>query len=123
MTTEDELLQFGLAWDQAMVRNNTDEIGKFMSDEWIIVSTDSGIISKSAFLSHISCGDLVHHRMDSDETNIKIYGNNGIVVSRGTSAGNYKGLPFEFYEWSTSIFIRKNEQWLCVHTMLTPAKK
>ena len=82
MTTEDELLQFGLAWDQAMVRNNTDEIGKFMSDEWIIVSTDSGIISKSAFLSHISCGDLVHHRMDSDETNIKIYGNTGIVKPR-----------------------------------------
>ena len=34
MTTEDELLQFGLAWDQAMVGNDADEISKFMSDDW-----------------------------------------------------------------------------------------
>ncbi len=25
------------------------------------------------------------------------------------------------YEWSTSIFIRKDKSWICVHTMLTPA--
>lgn len=123
MITEEELLQFGLAWDQAMVRNNADEIGKFMSDEWIIVGTEGGITSKNEFLSHIRSGDLTHNRMDSDETSIKIYENTGIVTSRGTSAGNYQGQPFEFYEWSTSIFIRTNEQWLCVHTMLTPAKK
>ena len=122
MTTEDELLQFGLAWDQAMVRNNANEIGKFMSNEWIIVGTEGGITSKNEFLSHIRSGDLTHSRMDSDETSIKIYENTGIVTSRGTSAGNYKGQPFEFYEWSTSIFIRTNKQWLCVHTMLTPAK-
>ena len=122
MTTEDELLQFGLAWDQAMVRNNANEIGKFMSNEWIIVGTEGGITSKNEFLSHIRSGDLTHSRMDSDETSIKIYENTGIVTSRGTSAGNYKGHSFEFYEWSTSIFIRTNKQWLCVHTMLTPAK-
>lgn len=123
MTTEDELLQFGLAWDQAMVRNNADEIGKFMSNEWIIVGTEGGITTKKEFLSHIRSGDLMHNRMDSDETIIKIYENTGIVTSRGTSAGIYQGQPFQFYEWSTSIFVRKNKQWLCVHTMLTPVKK
>ena len=41
MTTEDELLQFGLAWDQAMVNNNADEISKFMSDDWILVGTNT----------------------------------------------------------------------------------
>ncbi len=123
MTFEKELVQFGLAWDQAMVGNDADEIGKFMSDDWIIVGTEGGITSKSEFLLWIKSGELTHTRMDSDETSIKIYENTGIVTSRGTSAGNYNGQSFELYEWSTSVFIRKNEQWLCVHTMLTPAKK
>ena len=123
MTTEDELLQFCLAWDQAIVGNDADEISKFMSDDWILVGTEGGITSKSQFLSVIRSGELTHSRMDSDETSIKIYEDTGIVTSRGTSAGNYKGQSFELYEWSTSIFIRKNGQWLCVHTMLTPAKK
>ena len=123
MTTEDELLQFCLAWDQAMVGNDADEISKFMSDDWILVGTEGGITTKSRFLSFIRSGELTHSRMDSDETSIKFYEDTGIVTSRGTSAGNYKGQSFELYEWSTSIFIRKNGQWLCVHTMLTPAKK
>ena len=123
MTTEDELLQFCLAWDQAMVGNDADEISKFMSDDWILVGTEGGITTKSRFLSFIRSGELIHSRMDSDETSIKIYEDTGIVTSRGRSAGNYKGQSFELYEWSTSIFIRKNGQWLCVHTMLTPAKK
>lgn len=123
MTTEEELFQFSLAWDGAMMRNNAGEIGKFMSDEWIILGTEGGITLKSDFLSLIRSGDLSHNRMDADDTHIKIYENTGIVTSRGTSAGYFKGQSFELYEWSTSIFIRKNEQWLCVHTMLTPAKK
>lgn len=123
MTTEEELFQFSLAWDGAMMRNNAGEIGKFMSDEWIILGTEGGITLKSDFLSLIRSGDLSHNRMDADDTHIKIYENTGIVTSRGTSAGYFKGQSFELYEWSTSIFIRKDEQWLCVHTMLTPAKK
>jgi hypothetical protein len=54
---------------------------------------------------------------------IKVYQNTGVVTSRGTSAGEYKGQPFELYEWSTSVLIRNEEKWLCVHTMLTPAIK
>ena len=122
MTTEEELFQFGLAWDGAMMRNNAGEIGKFMSDEWIILGTEGGITLKSDFLSLIRSGDLSHNRMDADDTHIKIYENTGIVTSRGTSAGYFKGQSFELYEWSTSIFIRKNESWICVLTMLTPAK-
>lgn len=115
-----ELLDFSTRWDEAMVSNNADEIGKFMADDWRIVGSD-GITSKSSFLQFISSGILTHNRMDSDETNITIYGNTGIVVSRGTSAGVYNGNNFSFYEWSTSIFIKKEELWRCVLTMLTPA--
>ncbi len=90
MTIEEELLQFGSAWDKAMVSNNADEIGKFMSDDWIIVGTEGGITTKSDFLLIIESGHLTHNRMDSDETHVKVYGKAAIVTSRGTSAGKYK---------------------------------
>ncbi|HEU4860692.1 MAG TPA: nuclear transport factor 2 family protein [Chitinophagaceae bacterium] len=117
-----ELLEFSKRWDEAMVSNNADEIGKFMSDDWKIVGSD-GITSKSSFLQFISSGILTHNRMDSDETNIDVYGNTGILVSRGTSAGTYNGDNFSLYEWSTSVFIKTEGKWRCVITMLTPADK
>lgn len=123
MNAEEELILFGQQWDEAMIGNNAEEIAKFMSGDWVIVGTDGGITPKDVFLQWISSGDLTHNRMDSDETRIKVYGDSAVVTSRGTSAGHYKGNPFQFYEWSTSVFIRKEGRWICVHTMLTPAHK
>jgi hypothetical protein len=121
-TDKQELLDFSKRWDKAMITNNTSEISKFMSDNWIIIGS-SGITPKSAFLQMISSGILSHNRMDSDEDNIIIYGNTGIQVSRGTSAGKFNGKDFSLYEWSTSIYMKTGNKWLCVLTMLTPAAK
>src|SRR5688572_7234179 len=119
---EQELLDFSKRWDEAMVSNDPDEIAKFMSEDWKIIGSD-GITSKSSFLQFISSGILTHNRMDSDEANINIYGDTGILVSRGTSAGTYDGNNFSLYEWSTSIFIKKEGTWRCVLTMLTTANR
>ena len=120
-TDKEDLLDFANRWDQAMVSNDVEEIAKFMSDDWIIIGSD-GITSKSSFLQLIASGALTHSRMDSDETNIRIYGNTAILVSRGTSAGTYKGTDFSLYESSTNVFIKTEGFWLCVLTMLTPSK-
>ena len=121
-TEKQELLDFSKRWDDAMVSNDADEIGRFMSDDWMIVGSD-GITSRSSFLQLIGSGVLTHNRMDADETNISIYGNTGILLARGTSAGTYNGNKFSLYEWSTSVFIKTEGKWLCVLTMLTPANK
>ena len=117
-----ELLTVTRLWDEAMVKNDPAEIGGFMADEWVIIGSD-GITSKSAFLKWISLGKVNHNRMDADELIINIYGDTGIVVGRGTSAGTFEGQNFSLYEWSTSIFIKTNGVWLCVLTMLTPANR
>ena len=121
-TDKQELLDFSKRWDKAMVSNNAGEIGKFMSDNWIIIGSN-GITPKSTFLQMVSSKALTHSRMDTDEDNVIIYGNTGILVSRGTSAGKFNGEDFSLYEWSTSIFMKTGKKWECVLTMLTPANK
>lgn len=120
---EAALLQFEKDWNKAIESNNVDEIGSFMSDDWVIVGTGGGITSKNAFLGWIVSGDLTHSRMDADETRVKVYGDTGVITSRGTSAGKYKEQSFELYEWSTSTCMYRNGKWICVHSMLTPADK
>jgi hypothetical protein len=123
MSREEELLQFDKNWNEAIENNQVDKIETFLSADWVIVGTEGGITSKDEFLSWIKSGDLAHSRMDSDETRVRVYENTGVITSRGTSAGTYKGQYFELYEWSTSTFIYSQGKWFCVHTMLTPANK
>lgn len=118
----EELMAFCRQWDKAIEGNDALEIGKFMSDEWVIVGTEGGITDKSSFLGFVQSGILFHDRMDFEDIKVDVYQNTGIVVSKGTSAGKYQGKAFSYYEWSTSVFIKKDGSWLCVLTMLTPAK-
>jgi ketosteroid isomerase-like protein len=117
------LLNFCQDWDKAMVQNNASEIGRFMADDWVIIGTEGGITSKENFLAFIRSGDLLHDRMDFEDLRVEIYGDTGVVTSRGTSGGSYRKQPFSFYEWSTNMFIYRDDNWLCVLTMLTPAIK
>ena len=117
-----ELSEFGKEWDRAIEANDAVAIGKFMSEDWVIIGTEGGITSKESFLDFVRSGDLLHDKMDFEDLRIEIYGDTGVVTSKGTSSGTYKGAPFSFYEWSSNVFIKKNEEWTCVLTMLTPAK-
>lgn len=122
LNEEQELIAFTKLWDEAMVSNDTGKISKFMADDWVIIGSD-GITTKASFLEFITSGVLTHNRMDADELNIRLYENMGIIIARGTSAGTYHGENFSLYEWSTSVFKKNEGKWLCVLTMLTPAKK
>ena len=123
MTTEEELIEFNKRWDEAMIGNNAEEIGKYMSEDWVIIGTEGGITTKDSFLAEISSGNLTHSRMDAKESRVRIYGDTAVFTSCGTSAGKYKGHAFEFFEWSTSLFVKAAGIWNCVLTMLTPANK
>ena len=117
----DELVQFSADWDRAMLENNINRIGSFMADDWVMVATEGGITSKAAFLENIKPGSLLHDKMDFENIKVDVYGDTGIIVARGTSAGTYKEDAFTYYEWSTSIFRRSGNGWFCMLTMLTPA--
>jgi ketosteroid isomerase-like protein len=121
MASVESLLLFSKAWDDAMIRNDAVEIGRFMSDDWVIIGTEGGITPKSAFMRSIESGDLLHTRMDAADFRVRVYGDSGVLTSRGTSSGTYKGQSFSYFEWSTSVFLWKNDSWSCVLTMLTPA--
>ena len=116
-----ELVKFSDEWDKAMLENDVNRIGSFMADDWVIVATEGGITSKTAFLQYIKPGGLLHDKMDFKNIKVVIYGDTGVVVARGTSAGSFKEEAFSYHEWSTSIYRRNGNSWLCVLTMLTPA--
>jgi len=113
-----ELLQFGRDWDEAIAANDVERMSSYMDESWVIVGS-GGITSKENFLASVRNGDLHHTKMDFEDVRVEVYGDTGIVTSKGVSAGNYKGHFFSSNEWTTSVYINKNGRWTCVLTMLT----
>ena len=107
------------AWDVAMIGNDADEIGQFMSDDWTIVGSDGTVSDKGAFLGLIRSGQLTHDVMESDDIQIRLYGDAAVVLARGVSGGKFQGRPFHFVERVSCVFIRQNGRWRCVSTHLS----
>ncbi|HEX8367025.1 MAG TPA: nuclear transport factor 2 family protein [Pyrinomonadaceae bacterium] len=119
-SVKQEILNLAEQWAQALVSNDAQKIGSFMSDDWVIVG-QSGITRKQDFLPFIESGDLTHETMELiGEARVQIYGDTALLSGRVTNNGHYKGAPFSADEWTTDVFMRREGRWLCVLSHITP---
>lgn len=117
--SEHDLIATVRAWDEAMVGNDGETIGRFMADEWIIIGSDGGVGDKKRFLALVASGALTHDVMTTEEPIVRLYGDAALLIARGVSAGAYQGKPFREVERSSNLFVRRDGRWVCVSTHLS----
>lgn len=113
------MLATAQAWDQAMVTNDAEAIGAFMTDDWTIVGPDGGQSDKAEFLEAVRSRELSHSIMETLEPTVRVFDDTAVLVSRGLSAGRYRGTAFRFVERVTCVFVKRDGRWRCVHTHLS----
>jgi ketosteroid isomerase-like protein len=120
---EEELVRVEEEFTNAIVKNNPEEIRRFVTDDWIIINADGGIIEKERFLEVIKSGALTHEMMQSGDIRVRVYGDSAVVSALTRSKGKFMGQEFTTHERSTDVFVRRDGQWRCVLTQLTPFTK
>ena len=120
---EDELAKVEAEFANAIVKNNPEEIRQFVSDDWIIINADGGIIDRQRFLEVIKSGTLTHEMMESDDIRVRVYGDSAVVSAITRSKGKFMGQEFTTHERSTDVFVRRDGRWRCVLTQLTGLTK
>jgi ketosteroid isomerase-like protein len=116
---EEELIALAHAWDQAMITNDPEAIGRFMADEWTIIGSDGRVGDKAGFLGLVRSGALTHDVMTSEDFQVRVYGDAAVVNSRGVSGGKYQGQAFRELERVSCVFVCREGQWRCVLTHLS----
>lgn len=119
----DELQKLDKEWTQAMVKNDADAIGRFVSEDWVIIGPEGNVIEKVRFLGVIKAGDLTHESMEFEDSRVRVYGDTAVITAQARSKGKYKGQAFSTHERSTSVYTKKDGRWQCVLTQLTPIPK
>jgi ketosteroid isomerase-like protein len=119
----DELQKLEEAWTRAIVTNNAEAIGRFVSEDWVIIGPEGNVIDKVQFLGVIKAGDLTHESMELEESRVRVYGDAAVITALARSKGKFKGQGFSTHERSTSVYSKKDGRWRCVLTQLTPMAK
>ncbi len=115
----EELEKIEKEFEAAMLRNDRDAIAQFLADDWVIVGPDGKVIQRDRFLEVIQAGLLVHTRMETRETRIRVYDDAALVTGLTTSAGSFAGQTFSNQERATSFYVRQQGKLVCVLTHLT----
>ena len=116
--TED-LIRLAHDWDLAMVANDADAIGAFMTEDWKIVGSDGAVVDQETFLGLVREGALSHDVMESHELEARIVGDVGMTLCRGVSGGEFRGRQFHDVERVSCVFIRQDGSWRCALTHLS----
>jgi ketosteroid isomerase-like protein len=116
---EEELLKVEKGFVDAIAKNDLEAIERFVTDNWIIINADGGIIEKERFLEVIKSGALTHEMMQSDDIRVRVYGDSAIVSALTRSKGKFMEQEFTTHERSTDVFVRHDGRWRCVLTQLT----
>jgi ketosteroid isomerase-like protein len=116
---ERELIDVSHAWDRAMVSNDTEAIGSYMAEDWVIIGSDGNVGDKATFLDLVRSGALTHDVMESLDINVRVYGDTAVVIARGVSGGKYQGQIFYLVERVSCVFVRQEGHWRCVLTHLS----
>ncbi len=120
---EKEILEVESKFGEAMIQNDAEAIGRILSDDWIIIDPDGGVIDKSRFLDVIKSGALKHEAMDSEDIRVRTYPNTATVTAVTHTRTKYLGKEFTTHERATDVFVKKDERWQCVLTHLTTLTK
>jgi uncharacterized protein (TIGR02246 family) len=106
-------------WARAIVSNDADRIAEFMTDDWVIVS-GSGVMTAEQFLSFIRSGELTHSAMDPvGGSRVRLHGTTAVLTVRVTSTAGYGGRQIPADEWTTGVFVKRDDRWLCELTQIT----
>ena len=120
---EKEILEVESKFGEAMIQNDVEAIGRILSDDWIIIDPEGGVVDKSRFLDVIRSGALKHEAMDSEDIRVRTYPNIATVTAVTHTRTKYLGKEFTTHERATDVFVKKDERWQCVLTHLTTLTK
>jgi ketosteroid isomerase-like protein len=119
---EEELLKLEEAFAEAIVKNDLDNLGRLVADDWIIIDPNGEIVDRTRFFEVIKSGALTHDMMESEDFRVRIYGDSAVVTGVTRTKGKFMGQEFSTQERATDFFVKRDGRWQCVLTHLTKFK-
>lgn len=119
---EREVLETAEAWRRAIVANDATAIARFVTQDWVLVD-QHGVGRGADFLTLVGSGDLSHSAMDAvaGTDRVRVHGDTALHTARVTNTAHFRGEEFRADEWTTDVYRRTPQGWVCVLSHVTPA--
>ena len=119
MSVVDEIKQMESDWGDAFERHDLAALDRFMADEYILTDPLGNVRNKAESLAAIKTSEVLFESTESDDVNVRIYGDTAVVTGRSTFKGRYKGWPLAGRYQYTDVLVNRGGSWLAVGSHIT----
>jgi ketosteroid isomerase-like protein len=102
------------SWNQAELHNDAHAVDLLLADDFVMTVADGYTLNKAQMLASVRDISYRPDVLQSDNMEVRMYGNTAIVTGSYLEKGKDKGKPFERRGRFTDTWINLNGQWRCV---------
>ena len=102
------------SWNQAELHNDAHAVDLLLADDFVMTVADGYTLDKTQMLASVRDTSYRPDVLQSDNMEVRMYGNTAIVTGSYLEKGKDKGKPFERRGRFTDTWINLAGRWRCV---------
>jgi ketosteroid isomerase-like protein len=118
-----EVMQAEREWVEAHRRLDLSALDRLMGDDYTIIQPDGSVVGKQEALASYQAGKRGWDFIDSDDYQVRVYGDTAIVIGRWAAKGINNGQIFDYSARFTSIYVKREGRWQMVADQSTPISR
>jgi ketosteroid isomerase-like protein len=119
-STTEEVIRAEQEWLRAHLECDVDVLGRLMAEEYSLIGQKGEVLKKEQILATFRAGERHWDRAESDQLEVRVYGEVAVVTGRWTAKGATAGLPFDYAARYVSVWVKRDGRWQMVSDQSTP---
>jgi ketosteroid isomerase-like protein len=101
-------------WRQAIVTNNVSEMGRLLADDYIGITSNGTVETKTQAVDQSRAGTMRITKLDITDTHVRVYGDTAVVTSLADLAGTNGASDISGQYRYTRVYNRRLGEWKIV---------
>lgn len=107
------------AWNHALEAKDAKALDMILGRTFIAVEIDGSVTNRNEFLAGIRSPAYQPSQAVTEESNVQVYGDTGVVVGVFRVKGTEKGKPYVRRERFVDTWVKASNTWQCVASTAT----
>ena len=119
-TIVEEVLQAEREWVRAHQELDVAAIDRLMGEDYTIIDSKGAVRGKAETLASYQSQTRNWESADSDEYDVRVYGDTAVVIGRWRARGSNAGEAFDYAARFMAVYVKRNGRWQIVADQSTP---
>jgi ketosteroid isomerase-like protein len=120
---ETKIIALENLWNQMQINHDAEAMGKLLDEDFVLTDYDGTVMNRSQFLASVRDKSYQLTVEASEDMKLHRHGDTVVVTGATHEKGTFKGKPYQHQGRFTDTWIKKDGQWICIASHLSPISK